>query len=194
MTWTGITKERTCVQQTGHHVPNFPFRVKDEELVLQDSCPGRDTVALLDRQVTAAWDWAGCANWLAVKTPESSRGKKSCFVNWRQDIRHSILFKKIVYSFTVQSKQEENENWRDKSRQLSLPKLWTVITGITELKPCSLCATTTFTKVGLISAPRDQLQGLWSCSVTEDGKCIKHEHLALRACSEESQSCVCTAP
>lgn len=28
MTWTGITKERTYVQQTGHYVPNFPFRAR----------------------------------------------------------------------------------------------------------------------------------------------------------------------
>lgn len=61
-------------------------------------------------------------------------GKKSVFslFNWRWDIRHSILFKEIVCSFTAQSKQEENENWRDKSRQISLLKLWGVITGITE--------------------------------------------------------------
>lgn len=36
MTWTGITKERTYVQQTGHRVPSVPFRDKDEELVLWD--------------------------------------------------------------------------------------------------------------------------------------------------------------
>lgn len=71
---------------------------------------------------------------------------------------------------------------------------------------CGLCAygttpahtqhllTTALGKLGLISAPRDRLQGLWSCSVTEDGKCIKHEQQALRVCSGESQSCVCTAP
>lgn len=36
MTWTGITKERTYVQQTGHRVPSVPFRDKDKELVLWD--------------------------------------------------------------------------------------------------------------------------------------------------------------
>ena len=81
MTWTGITKEMTYVQQTGHRVPNFPFRAEDEALVLRDPCPGGDGVALLNGQFIRAWERAGCANLLAVELQKALVGRRVGFFN-----------------------------------------------------------------------------------------------------------------
>lgn len=80
--------------------------------MLGDPGPGGAGRALGNGQFLSAWDQLDCSQlqW------EDSR-----FINGRRDMRHNVLVKKIVYSFTVQSTHEENKNWGGKSRQLSLP-------------------------------------------------------------------------